>query len=328
MPHIAQIILPAFLLDCLLGDPQNPLHPVRIIGRMISWGVGFFRKFQTKNHVVEFVFGMMLTIILLAFVYGSAVGVVGFLRVIEPWAAYIFEILLCYFIIAPRALRDESMKVYDSLQAEDITGARENLSRIVGRDTAELDSPAIVRATVETVAENFSDGVIAPLFFICIGGVPLGLAYKTINTLDSMIGYRNEKYEYFGKFAARLDDVANWIPSRISALFLLLATFVTKTDSRRALRVYLRDRRKHKSPNSAQTETVCAGALGLQLGGDNFYAGKLVSKPTLGDSVVSPAPLHIVTANRLMYAATAIGISAMLAATLGIQAGWRFFYAI
>lgn len=325
MPSVIPIILCAFLLDCLLGDPQNPAHPIRIIGGMISWCVRLFQQLRIRNPIIEFVFGMILTVVMVLGVYFATKWTVDYFRGVQPWLAFIIETILCYFIIAPRALRDESMKVYEFLKSDDISNARTSLSRIVGRDTHHLESPEIVRATVETVAENFSDGVIAPLFFVCLGGVPLGLAYKTINTLDSMIGYRNEKYEYLGKFAAVTDDIANYIPSRISALFLLLAALVTKTNPKHAFRVYRRDRRKHKSPNSAQTESVCAGALGLQLGGDGFYNGKIVSKPTIGDPMVLPLAVHIITINRLMYTATVVGILAMSACVFIFRAPWRLF---
>lgn len=225
----------------------------------------------------------------------------------------------CYFMISPRALRDESMKVCRAVERGDLPDARENLSYIVGRDTQNLEFPGVIRATVETVAENFSDGVVAPLLFVLIGGVPLGMAYKAVNTLDSMIGYRNAKYEYFGKFAARLDDIVNWIPARLAALLLIVATLMTRKNMKNAVRIYRRDRSKHKSPNSAHTEAVCAGALGLQLGGDNFYHGKLVQKPTIGDDLTAPNTSHITAVNRLMYAATVIG----LAVTSAFAVCWR-----
>ncbi len=319
MSPAIQIIIPAFLLDCLLGDPQNPFHPIRMIGRAIAWGVRFFQFLHIKNDILKFLSGMLLTIVLTVTIYFTTRYMIGFLCNVNPRFGYVMEIVLCYFIIAPKALRDESMKVYRSLRTNNLQAARKNLSRIVGRDTQHLESPGIVRATVETVAENFSDGVIAPFFFVLLGGVPLGMAYKAINTLDSMIGYRNEEFEYFGKFAARLDDVVNYIPARLSALLMLIAALLTGKSANRALRIYRRDRRKHKSPNSAQTEAVCAGALGLQLGGDSYYGSKLVSKPTIGDAIVSPTPWHIVEANRLMYAATVIGIL-LMAMT---QALWR-----
>ena len=322
MCYVLQIIIPAFLLDCVLGDPQNSFHPIRLIGRLITSGVTVFQRLLTKNHKLVFASGTAFTIIMVTFVYSITTVLLASCHFVGPWFGYVTEIVLCYFLIAPRALHDESMKVHNSLQNGEICSARTNLSMIVGRDTANLEADGVICATVETIAENFSDGVIAPLFFIAIGGVPLGFAYKTINTLDSMIGYRNEKFEHFGKFAARVDDAVNYIPARISAIFMILAAFVTNINGDKAFQVYCRDRKKHKSPNAAQTEAVCAGALGLQLGGDSYYAGKLVSKPTIGDPVVSPIPLHIIQANRLMYTATIIGILTMLL----VQITWRFVY--
>ena len=308
MPSAVQVIIPAFLLDCLLGDPQNPFHPIRMIGRTISGGVRLFQSLRIRNPVIELLTGALLTITLTTGVYVVTKCVIALFHHAGPWCGYVTEIALCYFIIAPGALKNESMKVCRSLQSGDLQTARNDLSRIVGRDTQQMESPQIVCATVETVAENFSDGVTAPLLFVVLGGVPLGMAYKAISTLDSMIGYRSEKYEYLGKFAARSDDVANYVPARISAVLMLAAVFITRMDVRRAFRIYRRDRRKHKSPNSAQTESVCAGALGLQLGGDSYYNGKPVAKPTIGDAVVAPVPSHIIEANRLMYAATLLGI--------------------
>ena len=223
---------------------------------------------------------------------------------------------MCYFIIAPRALKDESMLVYLRLNDSDIEGARKYLSYIVGRDTAELGIPEIVKAAVETVAENLGDGVIAPLLFILLGGAPLGFAYKAVNTLDSMIGYRNEEFEYFGKFAARLDDVVNFVPARLSAILMILGSVFVGGDVKSAVKIYIRDRRNHKSPNSAHTEAVCAGALGLRLGGDNYYKGILVHKPTIGDNINEPEPKHIIAANRLMYAATISAVALMSSGAL------------
>ena len=303
----------AFILDCIIGDPQNPFHPIRLMGYGISLGVTVYKKTKVKNHKVRFIMGAVLTLIIVGFSYTVTALVTRSLYHINFWIGLILEAVICYFLIAARALRDESMKVYRSLYAGNIEEAKKNLSFIVGRDTQNLNLPGIVKAAVETVAENLSDGVVAPLIFICIGGAPLGMAYKAINTLDSMIGYKNDEFEYFGKFAARLDDTANFIPSRISALLMILGSTFTGGDIKRAVRIYIRDRYNHKSPNSGQTESVCAGALGLCLGGDNYYQGVLVHKPTIGDGIYEPAPEHIIAVNRLMYAA-AIGAVILLAA--------------
>jgi len=302
--RIVYIIIAAFILDCIVGDPQNPIHPMRIIGNGIMLGVNAHKKVNNKNTAAQFIMGALLTLTIIGLSYAVTAYITWGVYYLNFWLGLVVEAVICYFLIAPKALRDESMKVYRSLEAGDIEGARKNLSFIVGRDTQNLDMPGVVKAAVETVAENLSDGVIAPLLFICAGGAPLGMAYKAVNTLDSMIGYRNEEFEYFGKFAARLDDVVNLIPARISALLMLMGSVFIGADVRGAARIYMRDRYNHKSPNSAQTESVCAGALGLRLGGDSFYGGVLVKKPTIGDGVHEPEPKHIPVANRLMYAAT------------------------
>ena len=317
--YTAFIILIAFSLDCIIGDPQNPFHPIRLIGSGIALGVKAFKKAKIKAPAIQFVLGAVLTITIVCFSYTMTRLITWGFYSISWWVGLVAEAIICYFLIAAKALKAESMKVYQSLAAGDLPGARKNLSYIVGRETKNLDEKGIVKAAVETVSENLSDGVIAPLIFISIGGAPLGMAYKVINTLDSMIGYRNEDFEFFGKFAARLDDVVNFIPSRISALFMIIGSVLTGGNAKMAIRIYARDRRKHKSPNSAQTESVCAGALGLCLGGDNFYSGKLVRKPTIGDDINTPVPGHIKAANRLMYVSAIIAAIALAAASLVLK---------
>ena len=302
------IIFTAFVLDCIIGDPQNPLHPMRIIGHGISLGVTAFKRTKAKKPGIQFAMGAVLTLILVGLSYSVTRLVTCGVYRLNYWVGLTLEAVICYFLIAARALKDESMKVYRSLYTGNIEDARQNLSFIVGRDTQNLSVPGIVKAAVETVAENLSDGVVAPLIFICVGGTPLGMAYKAINTLDSMIGYKNDEFEYFGKFAARLDDAVNFIPSRVSALLMIIGSVFAGTDVKGAIRIFIRDRYNHKSPNSGQTESVCAGALGLCLGGDNYYHGVLVHKPTIGDGVYEVAPEHIITANRLMYAAAIIAV--------------------
>ena len=306
--RIAFIIIIAFALDCIIGDPQNPFHPIRIIGGGIAFGIKLYKKFKVKSHALQFIMGTALSLIIICLSFALTWQITRGLYAVNFWLGLITEAVICYFLIAPKALKTESMKVCRSLEAGDIEDARKNLSYIVGRDTKNLSKPEIVKAAVETVAENLSDGVIAPLIFIFIGGAPLGMAYKAVNTLDSMIGYRNEDFEFFGKFAARFDDVVNFIPARISAVFMIAGSFIIGADTAGAIRVYKRDRRNHKSPNAAQTESVCAGALGLCLGGDSVYKGQLVHKPTIGDDVNEPEPNHIAAANHLMYAATIIAV--------------------
>jgi len=304
----ACILAAAFLIDCAIGDPQNQLHPIRLIGNGVTTGVNIYKKLKIKRPAIQFAAGAVLTLLTVGLSYTVTWLAARGLYNINYWLGLAAEALICYFLIAPRALRDESMKVYRALDAGDIEGAKKNLSFIVGRDTQNLSVSGIVKAAVETVAENLSDGVIAPLLFICAGGAPLGMAYKAVNTLDSMLGYRNGEYEYFGKFAARLDDAVNIIPARFSALLMITGCVFTGTNAKEAARIYVRDRYKHKSPNSAHTESVCAGALGLRLGGDNYYNGVLVRKPAIGDGANEPAPEHIRAANRLMYAATIIAV--------------------
>ena len=311
---ISFIIIAAFILDCILGDPQNPYHPMRIIGNGIYAGVNIRKKSQNRTPTSDFVYGLILSVVIIGLAYTLTWIIRHFSYRINTIFGYIVESILCYFLIAPKALKDESMKVYHSIIAGDIENARLYLSYIVGRDTMNLEMPELVKGAVETVAENLSDGVIAPLLFILVGGAPLGMAYKAVNTLDSMIGYRNEQYEYLGKFAARLDDVVNFIPARLSAMFMILGSLIIGADYKNAIAVYKRDRLNHKSPNSAQTEAVCAGALGLCLGGDNYYKGELVHKPTIGDNINEPLPEHIPASNRLMYAAT---ISAVAIIAIG-----------
>ncbi len=300
------IIIVAFILDSIIGDPQNPLHPIRFIGNGIYFGINLYKKIGIKNHRFSFVYGVLLSvvIILLSYFLTYEFIILGY-RVHKYFGIFI-EIILCYFIIAPKALKTESMKVYKDLKDENIEKARVSLSYIVGRDTNNLNKSQLIKGTVETIAENLSDGVIAPLFFIFIGGVPLGFAYKAVNTLDSTMGYRNETFEYLGKFPAKLDDLANFIPARLSALLMIVATICTTKNTKRACFIFKRDRFNHKSPNSAQTESVCAGALGIQLGGDNYYKGILVSKPTIGDNTREPVVYDIVLVNRLMYGTTII----------------------
>ena len=191
--------------------------------------------------------------------------------------------------------------MYRALQAEDLPLARKQLSGLVGRETQTLSAEEVTKACVETVAENTSDGEIAPLFYLFLGGVPLGFFYKAVNTLDSMVGYRNETYEYFGKAAAKLDDFWNWLPARISAWLMMTTAVLLRLDGKQALQIYLRDRRKHLSPNSAQTESVAAGAMGIQLGGTHVYFGKVVEKPTIGDATRHAQPTDILTANKLLF---------------------------
>ncbi|MCL2664799.1 MAG: adenosylcobinamide-phosphate synthase CbiB [Defluviitaleaceae bacterium] len=311
--RIPLVIAAAFALDCALGDPQNPLHPVRFIGGCISAGVKIFARPGLTSNAVKFFLGAFLSLIVVSLSFALPFAALFYLYRLNFFAGLAAEAALCYFAISPKALADEGIRVGGLLEAGDTEGARAALSQIVGRDTQNLGEQDIVRAAVETVSENLSDGVIAPLIFICIGGAPLGFAYKAVNTLDSMIGYKNAKFEYFGKFAARLDDIINFIPARVSAVFMIIGCAFAGGSIKNAVKIFLRDRHNHSSPNSAQAESVCAGALGLRLGGESFYGGSPVQKPTIGDAVNKPEPKHIRAAVKLMYAA-AIPAAAVLAA--------------
>ena len=296
-----------FIVDCIFGDPVYRFHPARIMGWFISTGEKVLRN-DNQNNVNVFIIGTILSLFLIVLSFTLPFLLLLFLYRVHIIAGLIAEIFFCYQLFAAKALKDESMKVYYELEKNDIPQARLYLSYIVGRDTQNLNEEEISKAAVETVAENLSDGVIAPMIYMFIGGAPLGFAYKAVNTLDSMIGYKNEKYAYFGKFAARMDDIANFVPSRVSALLMIFASFICRLNVRQAWKIFRRDRYNHKSPNSAQTESVCAGALGISLSGDNYYKGVLVKKPIIGDSLRLIAKNDIKLANRLMYATTWLGL--------------------
>ena len=229
------------------------------------------------------------------------------------------ESFMCYQILATKSLKVESDRVYQEIQTGDIARARKAVSMIVGRDTQNLTIEGVTKAAVETVAENTSDGVIAPLFYMVIGGALLGFGYKAVNTMDSMVGYKNEKYQYFGSAAAKFDDVVNYIPARLSAWLMILASAITHMDWKNAKKIFLRDRYNHKSPNSAQTEAAMAGALDVQLAGNAYYFGKLYEKPTIGDPIRPVEPEDIRRANRLMYAASVLGVIVFAVISAGIR---------
>jgi len=294
-------LIAGYALDLAIGDPQGFPHPIRLIGKLIEKVEKKLRE-KCKSSSDERKAGAVLwfTVVGLSFIIPYLILFLA--SKINIMVAIIIESIMCYYILATKSLKDESMKVYTALENNSINEARRFLSYIVGRDTENLNNSSIAKAAVETVAENTSDGVIAPLIFIILGGAPLGFMYKAINTLDSMVGYKNEKYINMGRFSAIADDVANYIPSRLSAYLMITASFIIKMDYKNAYKIYKRDRYNHKSPNSAQTESVCAGALNIMLGGDNYYGGILVSKPTIGDDIRKVETEDIKRANKLMYA--------------------------
>ena len=302
--HITSM-LAGFLMDLLLGDPYWLPHPIRLIGNWISFlekrllGSKTEEKHTTPEQ--EKRRGMLLVLaVLSSTVFVTAVLLLGAYR-LHPYLGAVIESIMTYQILATKCLKVESMKVYQELKKGDIAASRKAVSMIVGRDTECLDETGIAKAAIETVAENTSDGVIAPMIFTAIGGPILGFFYKAVNTMDSMVGYKNEKYQYFGSAAAKFDDVVNYIPARLSAWLMILASAITHMDWKNAKKVFLRDRYNHKSPNSAQTESVMAGALDVHLAGDAWYFGKLCKKPTIGDAIREIEPEDIRRSHTLLY---------------------------
>jgi adenosylcobinamide-phosphate synthase len=272
----------AYVLDWLVGDPEWAPHPVRWMGRLIQAGESYLRNF-IRTPRTEFVGGMLLSVLVVG-VFG--LGGWRLLLWLAGWnrtLAFIVSLYLAVTSLATRSLLDEARAVQRLLVKCELPGARRQVARIVGRDTHELDEQEITRAVIETLAESASDGIVAPMFYLAFGGVPAALAYKAANTLDSMIGHYDERYKYFGKFAARLDDAVNFIPARLTALLFVLAAWTLRLDWRGAWRVLWRDGAKHKSPNAGRPEAAMAGALNVRLGGSNYYDGEIRCNPYLGE---------------------------------------------
>ncbi len=312
MIHGMLVILLGFILDLLIGDPPWLPHPVRLIGLGISKGEKVIRALFPKTPSGQLWGGCLLVLFITGGTGSLAWAVIVLAGFFHPAAAFFVEVIMAYQVLAVNGLKAESMKVYDQLKDGDLVQARYCLSRIVGRDTDKLDEAEVCRAAVETVAENTGDGVIAPLFFMALGGPVLGMVYKAVNTLDSMIGYKNERYLYFGKPAAKLDDLFNYLPARASAWLMIGSAALLSLDYQGACRVYQRDKHNHASPNSAHPEAACAGALGLKLGGESSYFGKPVSKPTIGDHLRSVEVEDIARANRLLYMTAGLGLGGAL----------------
>lgn len=313
MTLIVPAVTAGFLLDALLGDPPRLPHPVRLIGKMILAGERGVRRLFPDTPPGKRAGGCVLAVSVILLSWGVPFLLLYLAGFFHPLLKLALESVMCYQIFAAHDLAAESMRVYRKVMERDLNGARRAVSMIVGRDTAQLTFSQITRAAVETVAENTCDGVVAPLFFTVLGGAPLGWAYKAVNTMDSMIGYRNERYMDFGRFAAKLDDAANFLAARLSAAFIISAAFLLRIgnpvySAAGAAAVYRRDRMKHASPNSAHCEAACAGALGIRLAGDAFYGGVLHSKPTIGNNARPIVPEDIRRANRLMYAASILAL--------------------
>lgn len=306
--HIFAFIA-GFVLDLLIGDPHFIPHPVRLIGSLISFldkrlnSDVKYNSSEKKLNLIKYKRGMLLAFTVIFATFAMSVIIIVAAYSINLYAGLIAEAVMTWQILATKCLRVESMRVYDALRTDGVDAGRRAVSMIVGRDTSVLDAAGVTRAAVETIAENTSDGVIAPMLYTAIGGPVLGFVYKAVNTMDSMLGYKNDKYMYFGRFAARLDDVVNFIPARISAYLMIAAAFIggRQFDGKNAYRIFKRDRFNHASPNSAQTESVCAGALRVQLAGDAVYFGKLVKKKYIGDGLREIEYEDIKRANRLMY---------------------------
>ncbi len=293
----------ALILDFLLGDPRWLPHPVQGIGRSIR----FFEKRLRASPVPLRSAGIILVLLALSFSVGSGWLLLTAAAVIAPWAAALCGIILLYFCLAARGLAAHATRVRLALEADNIIAARQQLAMIVGRDTIDLDEEAVVRAAVESVAENIVDGITAPLFYGALFGPLAALAYKAINTLDSMVGYRDERYLELGWAAARLDDWANFIPARLTGLLLVVAARLLGEDWRGSRQILRRDRLAHASPNSGHSEAAMAGALGLQLGGVSSYFGQPVVKPSIGDAKRVATAHHIRRANRLLWVTTILG---------------------
>ena len=299
-------IYTGYALDLIIGDPYSFPHPVRYIGKLISIVEKQIRKITSSDKGLK-IAGFFLWFIVVGATFGITTLVLQLFK-FNKLAYFIVNTILIYTTLATKCLKDESVKIYKVLKTGDLDKSRIQLSYIVGRDTTNLNEKEIVRATVETVAENTVDGIIAPLFYGFIGGAPLAMAYKAVNTLDSTVGYKNDKYYYLGFASAKIDDIANYIPARLGVILLSLGSLFAGFNFKDALKIGIRDRKNHKSPNCAFSEGAVAGALGIQLGGTNVYFGKEVYKPTIGDKTREIEFEDIVRTNKIMYSSSIISI--------------------
>ena len=306
-------VFAGFGLDCLLGDPLSAAHPVVLMGKLISFLEKRLRARFPKTPQGERTAGLVMALCVPLVSAGAGLLLLYLAWRVHPWAYFAVSTFLCWQCFAARCLMTEAKKVATCLETQGLSAGRRQVAMLVGRDTENLTEEQVVKAAVETVAENTSDGVVAPLLWMALFGAAGGLLYKAINTMDSMVGYKNDRYLHFGRAAAKLDDGANYIPARLSALAMIGAAFLLKLDGQGAWRVWRRDRRNHASPNSAQTESACAGALGVRLGGNASYFGQLYEKPTIGDPrrPIERADVH--RACNLMY-----GTSGLLLAAYGL----------
>lgn len=306
-------ITAAYTMDAMLGDPRTWPHPVRLLGRSIKASERLIRQVAHSERGLQ-AGGVLLAVTLPLLVWAATWGLITGATHVSPWLGTLTALYLAYTTLAARDLQDHALAVSSALERQDLPAARDALSLIVGRETEKLEEPEVIRATVETVAENASDGVIAPLLFLAVGGAPLAMAYKAVNTLDSMIGYRDSRYQTLGWGSARLDDVLNFIPARLSGLLLVVAAFIWRCRGKAAWRIMCRDGHQHPSPNSGVPEAAMAGALGVQLGGMNYYHGVLHERPLIGDAISTRERRHIRVSVKLAWTASFLVLVMILVA--------------
>ena len=299
----AYLPLLAVAIDRVIGDPRSKIHPVVLIGNLISFLEGKLLKIQ-HSPILKKMAGMVLVVLVLGITYGFVWRIMELLADIHPWAQFIGGALLLSFTIAPDSLAKAGYEIHRYLLDGNLIQARRKVGWIVGRDTDQLNVAEVTRGTVETIAENIVDGIISPLFYFVIGGVPLAFLYRAVNTLDSMVGYKNDRYREFGMFAARIDDVFNYIPARLTGILLVIAAILLKFNVSGTAKAMWRDAAKHPSPNSGFPEAGVAGALGIRLGGLNYYGGIASHRAYMGEEVNPLEPIHIKQTIYLMYAAT------------------------
>lgn len=307
-----------FALDALLGDPKWFPHPVCAVGKLISCMEKLLRRLFPPRKGAMIFAGVVFWIVVCGVSFAVPFLVLRFLARINFWLGFAANSILCWLIFARKSLSEAGQHVYRAVK-ESVEEGRKAVAWYVGRVTAALSEEGVIKAAVETIAENLTDGVVSPLIYMLIGGAPLGMLYKAVNTLDSMVGYHNEKYEYLGKFSAKMDDIFNFIPARLSALCIIAGAGMLRLDNRSALRIYRRDRNLHKSPNAGQTESACAGALHIQLGGDASYFGKTVRKAAFGDPLRRVNRTDILATIDLMNAASVLALALCCAVRLTLQ---------
>ncbi|WP_340162478.1 adenosylcobinamide-phosphate synthase CbiB [Clostridium tarantellae] len=314
-------IIIAYILDLIFGDPYCMPHPIRFVGSLIrktekllrkgekKWPLKFIKNEKRRERLC----GGVLWVITIGVTVGTVYLILGICKYINIYLFHIVNIYFIYSSLASTCLAFEGKKIFKSLDKKDLEKSRINVSYIVGRETSNLNEEEIIKATVETVAENTVDGIISPLFYIIIGGMfgvaaPMAYMYKAINTLDSMVGYKNEKYMNYGFVSAKIDDLANYIPARLTAIFMIIASFILRLDYKNCIKIVKRDRRNHKSPNCAYPESAISGALGIKLGGTHVYFGKVVPKPTIGEELRKPCNNDIITTIKVMYLTSFIAL--------------------